>query len=384
MKNVYLDSAATTQIRQEVIDRMATVMQEQYGNASSTHSFGRSAKAVIEQSRKTIAKYLNAEASEIVFVSCGTEADNFALRSAVRDLDVKRIITSKIEHHAVGHMVEQLEEEYDIIVDYVDLDKYGDINYEHLEKLLQSSTKTIVSLMHVNNEIGTILDIKRVGELCKTHGALFHSDTVQSVGHYKIDVKAINVDFLAVSAHKFHGPKGAGFAYVKKSSGLKSIICGGAQERGFRAGTESVHNIAGLEESLKLSYDNLEKEKPYVLGLKKYLKEQLLAHIPGVAFNGHSGNLEKSTYTLLNVRLPISDEKATLLLFQLDLKGIACSKGSACQSGSSMGSHVLTQILTEEELQHPSVRFSFSIYNTKEELDYVVETLKEYCLESVE
>lgn len=384
MKNVYLDSAATTQIRQEVIDRMATVMQEQYGNASSTHSFGRSAKAVIEQSRKTIAKYLNAEASEIVFVSCGTEADNFALRSAVRDLDVKRIITSKIEHHAVGHMVEQLEEEYDIIVDYVDLDKYGDINYEHLEKLLQSSTKTIVSLMHVNNEIGTILDIKRVGELCKTHGALFHSDTVQSVGHYKIDVKAINVDFLAVSAHKFHGPKGAGFAYVKKSSGLKSIICGGAQERGFRAGTESVHNIAGLEESLKLSYDNLEKEKPYVLGLKKYLKEQLLAHIPGVVFNGHSGNLEKSTYTLLNVRLPISDEKATLLLFQLDLKGIACSKGSACQSGSSMGSHVLTQILTEEELQHPSVRFSFSIYNTKEELDYVVETLKEYCLESVE
>lgn len=381
MNQVYLDSAATTQIREEVIEMMTQVMQEQYGNASSTHSFGRSAKTIIEQARKSVAKCINAEPSEIIYTSCGTEADNFILRSAVRDLGVERIISSKIEHHAVGHTIEQLEEEYDIVVDYVNINALGEVDYDHLEKLLKSSSsKTIVSLMHVNNEIGNILDIKRVGDMCSANDALFHSDAVQSVGHYEMDVKAINVDFLAVSAHKFHGPKGIGFAYIKKDSGLKSIICGGSQERGYRAGTESVHNIAGLEKSLVLSYENLDEERNYIKGIKSHFVERLKNEIPSIAFNGNSGDLDKSTYTLVNLRLPLGPDKAPLLLFQLDLKGIACSKGSACQSGSTTGSHVLSEILTEEELQKPSVRFSFSRYNTKEELDYVVDVLKEQLL----
>jgi cysteine desulfurase len=378
MKPVYFDSAATTQIRPEVIDKMTKVMQECYGNASSTHSFGRSAKAWIEQARKTVAKLLNVSASEIVFTSGGTEADNLALLSAVRDLGVKNIITSRIEHHAVLHTVQQLQLEYDITINYVDLDVDGHVDYKHLEQLLQTSEKTLVSLMHVNNEVGNILDIKRVADMCKTNQALFHSDTVQSVGHYKLDLQEIPIDFMAVSGHKFHGPKGVGFAFVRKNSGLKPLIFGGEQERGHRAGTEAVHNIVGLEEALKLSYQNLEEEKAYITKLKTYFIKQLEANFPGVGFNGSSADFEKSTYTVLNTCLPIASEKALILLFQLDLKGIACSKGSACQSGSSKGSHVLSQILSDDDMQKPSLRFSFSKYNTTEEIDYVIEVLKEY------
>ena len=378
MKPVYFDSAATTQIRPEVIEKMTKVMQECYGNASSTHSFGRSAKAWIEQARKTVAKLLNVSASEIVFTSGGTEADNLALVSAVRDLGVKNIITSRIEHHAVLHTVQQLQREYDITINYVDLDADGHVDYKHLEQLLQTSEKTLVSLMHVNNEVGNILDIKRVADMCKTNQALFHSDTVQSVGHYKLDLQEIPIDFMAVSGHKFHGPKGVGFAFIRKNSGLKPLIFGGEQERGHRAGTEAVHNIVGLEEALKLSYQNLEEEKAYITTLKTYFIKQLEYNFPGVGFNGSSADFEKSTYTVLNTCLPIAAEKALILLFQLDLKGIACSKGSACQSGSSKGSHVLTQILSDDDMQKPSLRFSFSKYNTTEEIDYVIEVLKEY------
>ena len=378
MKNVYFDSAATTQMRPEVIAKMAQVMQDCYGNASSSHSFGRSAKSLIENARKTVAKQLNVSASEIVFTSGGTEADNLALRSAVRDLSVKHIVTSRIEHHAVLYTINQLEIEYGITVSYVDLDEKGHINYEHLESLLQNENKTLVSLMHVNNEIGNILDIKRVGDLCKANNALFHSDTVQSVGHYKLDLQDINIDFMAVSAHKFHGPKGVGFSFIRKNSGLKPLIFGGEQERGHRAGTESVHNIVGLEEALKLSYNNLESEREYVTDLKHYFIERLSKEFPEVTFNGSSADFENSSYTVLNVCLPIAPEKGMILLFQLDLKGIACSKGSACQSGSSKGSHVLTQILNEEDLQKPSIRFSFSKYNSKEEIDYVISVLKEF------
>ena len=378
MKPVYFDSAATTQIRPEVIEKMTKVMQECYGNASSTHSFGRSAKAWIEQARKTVAKLLNVSASEIVFTSGGTEADNLALVSAVRDLGVKNIITSRIEHHAVLHTVQQLQREYDITINYVDLDVDGHVDYKHLEQLLQTSEKTLVSLMHVNNEVGNILDIKRVADMCKTNQALFHSDTVQSVGHYKLDLQDIPIDFMAVSGHKFHGPKGVGFAFIRKNSGLKPLIFGGEQERGHRAGTEAVHNIVGLEEALKLSYQNLEEEKAYITTLKTYFIKQLESNFPGVGFNGSSADFEKSTYTVLNTCLPIAAEKALILLFQLDLKGIACSKGSACQSGSSKGSHVLTQILSDDDMQKPSLRFSFSKYNTTEEIDYVIEVLKEY------
>lgn len=378
MKTVYLDNAATTALRPEVIERMTQVLKDNYGNASSSHSFGRSSKSLLEQCRKTIASYFNVSAAEIVFTSGGTEADNLALRSVVRDLGVKEIITSKIEHHAVLHTAEQLQKEYNVVIKYVDLDPCGLINLEHLEQLLQSSDKAIVSLMHINNEVGNILDIKRVAILCKDYKALFHSDMVQSVGHYKLDLQEIGVDFLAASAHKFHGPKGVGFCFVRKESGLKPLIFGGEQERGYRAGTESTHNIIGMDEALKIAYANLDVEKNYVSGLKSYFIKQLQEHLGDVRFNGGCADATNSTYTLVNVCLPIAPEKAPMLQFQLDLKGIACSKGSACQSGSNQQSHVLTAILDEDHLKRPSVRFSFSIYNTKEELDYVVTVLKEF------
>ncbi len=376
MTHIYLDNAATTQMREEVIDTMTKVMKDNFGNPSSTHSFGRSSKSLIEKARKTIAGFFNVSAGEIVFTSGGTESDNLVLRSAVRDLEVEHIILSKIEHHAVLHTVEHLQEEYKISISYVNINKNGQVDIEHLEELLKNPKKTLVSLMHVNNEIGNILDIKRVANLCKANNALFHSDTVQSVGHFTLDLQEIPIDFLAASAHKFHGPKGVGFAFIRKNSGLKPLIFGGEQERGLRAGTESVHNIVGIEQALKFAYNNLGIEKPYVQELKHYFITRIQKEIPEIAFNGYSGDLEKSTYTLVNLRLPVSPEKAAMLLFQLDLKGIACSKGSACQSGSSKGSHVLAEILDYEDMQKPSIRFSFSIYNTKEELDYVINSLK--------
>jgi len=379
MKKVYLDNAATTQMRDEVIEKMTQVMKEFYGNPSSVHSYGRSSKSLIENARKTVAGFLNVSASEIIFTSGGTEADNLVLNSAVRDLGVKRIITSRIEHHAVLHMLDQLKACYGIEVVHVDLDKNGEVDLGHLEELLKASgEKTLVSLMHINNEIGNLLDIKIVGEMCKSYKALFHSDTVQSVGHYEMDLNEIPVDFIAASAHKFHGPKGVGFAFVRKHSGLKPLIFGGEQERGHRAGTESVHNIIGLEIALKLAYKNLKEEREHISSIKNYFIHQLEANIPGVKFNGTSKDPGKSTYTLINICLPVSREKALLLLFQLDLKGIACSRGSACQSGSDKGSHVLEAFLSEEDLNKPSLRFSFSKFNTTQEIDYAVTVLKEF------
>ncbi|WP_213520359.1 cysteine desulfurase family protein [Nonlabens sp.] len=379
MKQVYLDSAATTQMRPEVIARMTDVMSEVHGNPSSTHTYGRSAKSLVETARKNIAAQLNVTAAEIIFTSGGTEADNLAIHSCVRDLGVERIITSSIEHHAVIYIVDYCAEKYGTEITHVKLKECGTPNYTDLERLLSSSDKkTLVSLMHINNEIGNKLDIDRVGALCKKHNALFHSDCVQSIGHYEMDLATLAVDFTAVSAHKFHGPKGVGFAFVRKGTGLKPIILGGSQERGIRAGTESVHNIVGMDLALKMAYDSLEDDRAYVLDLKNYFKEQLEAHVPGVKFNGNCSDHNNSTYTLLNVCLPCPADKAAMLLFTMDLKGIACSKGSACQSGSQKGSHVLTSVLSEEDLNKPSLRFSFSIYNTKEELDYVVGVLKEY------
>ena len=377
MKQVYLDNAATTALRPEVIHRITEVLANSYGNASSTHSFGRSSKALLEQCRKNIAGYFNVSASEIVFTSGGTEADNLALRSAVRDLGVTEIITSKIEHHAVLHTVEQLQQEYNIKLSFVNLDACGMVDYTHLESLLQNSEKAIVSLMHVNNEIGNILDIERVAKLCKGNDALFHSDCVQSVGHFKLDLQDIPVNFFAASAHKFHGPKGVGFCFVRKESGLKPLIFGGEQERGHRAGTESIHNIVGMDEALKIAYNNLDAEKEQITSIKAYFINQLKAAVPNVSFNGGCEDNEKSTYTLVNVCLPLEPSKTSMLQFQLDLKGIACSRGSACQSGSSQQSHVLTEILDEEKLKHPSVRFSFSIFTTKEDIDYTLNVLKE-------
>ena len=381
MKQVYFDNAATTQVREEVVNRMTEVLGNTFGNASSSHSFGRSSKTLVELARKNIAKHLNVTASEIVFTSGGTEADNLVLRSCVRDLGIKTIITSRIEHHAVLHTAEQLEKEYGVTISFVDLDEKGGINYTHLEDLLQVSKDCLVSLMHVNNEIGNLLDIKRVADLCKQYNVLFHSDTVQSVGHFELDLQEIPIDFLAVSAHKFHGPKGVGFAFIRKNSGLKPLIFGGEQERGFRAGTESLHNIIGLEESLRIAYKNLSEEHQYISEIKQYFIDRLNEEFTNIKFNGYSGELDKSTYTIVSVQLPIAPEKDATLLFQLDLKGVACSKGSACQSGSSKGSHVLSQILDDKGLQKPSLRFSFSKYNTKEEVDYVIGVLKEFVEE---
>jgi cysteine desulfurase len=379
VKKVYFDSAATTCVSENVVKAMTACLTNDYGNPSSTHSFGRSAKSLIEQARKNIAKQLKVSASEIIFTSGGTEADNFVLNSAVRDLGVKRIVTSKIEHHAIGHSAEALQGCFNTIVDYVKTDEYGSVVLSSLEELLQQDKgKTLVSLMHVNNELGNILDIEKTSEICQKYNALFHSDTVQSIGHYDVDLSKVMVDFCAVSAHKFHGPKGVGFVFMRKNTGLNSLIFGGGQERGFRAGTESVHNIVGLDVAFKDVYENLEKDSAYVKGLKRYFIEEVTKAIPTVKFNGLSGYMEKSTYTLVNVLLPVTAQKALIVLFQLDLKGIACSKGSACQSGSSKGSHVLSEILRGDDMMKPSLRFSFSKYNTKEEIDYVIDVLKEF------
>jgi len=374
MKQIYFDNAATTPIDKEVIDRVTTVMTEVYGNPSSIHQFGRKAKTVVEEARKSIAKHFNVIASEIVFTAGGSEADNLILRNAIVNLKVKRIITSKIEHHAVLHTVSALQKEFNISISYVKLTDKGEIDYKHLEELLEEGTeKTLVSLMYINNELGNLLDAKNVGELCKKHNVLFHSDTVQAVGHYHIDLQQTPIDFMVASAHKFHGPKGVGFAIIKKGFGIQPLLIGGEQERGARAGTENVPNISGMQRALTIAMDNLESDTAYILSLKKYFINQLKDNFSDIRFNGCSDESELSTYTILNVRFT---KDYPMLLFQLDLKGIAVSGGSACQSGSAKGSHVLNAILPISEAEKTSVRFSFSKYNTKEEIDYTIEVIK--------
>ena len=383
MDHIYLDNAATTCVRKEVSDKMASVLRSHYGNPSSTHSFGRSSKSILEKCRKNIASFFNVKPSEIIFTSGGTEADNLVLRSAVLDLKINHIITSKIEHHAVGHTVNYLKDNFNVKISYVRVFPDGKIDYNHLDEILsKNNLKALVTLMHVNNEIGTILDLNRVSKICKSHGALFHSDTVQSIGHYPLDLSKINIDFLAASAHKFHGPKGIGFAFIRNGIGIKSIITGGSQERGYRSGTESLHDIVGLNESLKISYERLEIEKAHISEIKSYFINKLNQEIPGVKFNGSSNNLKDSTYTLVSVCFPVDIKKSPLFLFQLDLNGIACSKGSACQSGSDSGSHVLNEILTDDDLKKPSIRFSFSCFNTTNEIDSLVKVLKDIIFET--
>ena len=372
MKKVYLDNASTSVMRPEVIQEMTKVMTEDFGNPSSTHSFGRNGKTILELSRKSIAKHLNCSAQEIIFTSGGTEADNWMLRSAVEDLKVERIITSKIEHHAVLYTVLALESDYGIQVDYVNVNPDGSIDLTHLSNLLSEDKKTLVSLMHVNNETGAILDLERVGVICKQYNALFHSDTVQSVGKTEIDLQKLPIDFIVASAHKFHGPKGIGFAFVRKNSGLQPLIFGGEQEKGLRAGTEAVHQIAGMAKALSLSYQNLDQERSYISDLKSYLIEQLGIHFPDFRINGK----KEDFYNIINIILPFSSDKTSMLLFNLDMKGIAVSRGSACQSGSIKPSHVLKEMLSETDLKLPNLRISFSHYNTKEDIDWLIESLK--------
>ena len=372
MKKVYLDNASTTALRPEVIQEMTKVLTEEYGNPSSTHSLGRSAKNILELSRKSIAKNLNATAQEIIFTSCGTEANNWILRSAVKDLKVKRIITSKIEHHAVLYTALALEKEFGIQVDYVAIKPNGEIDITDLVELLSQEKKTLVSLMHVNNETGTVLDLERIGRICQEHNVLFHSDTVQSIGKTTIDLQTIPVDFIVASAHKFHGPKGVGFAFIRKNSGLQPLFFGGEQEKGLRAGTEALHQIAGMAKALELSYSNLETDKEHITELRNYLITQLEIEFPTFEINGTIDGF----YTVLNVLLPFSADKTAMILFHLDMKGIAVSRGSACQSGSIKPSHVLAEMLSVEDLKKPSLRISFSHFNTKEDIDVLTEALK--------
>lgn len=379
---VYFDNAATTPLYPEVVEKITEVLSNTYGNPSSTHALGRGAKSLIEYSRKQIAKELNALPSEIIFTSGGTEADNFILHSCVRDLGVQVVISSLIEHHAVLHTLEVLAKKYPIQIVYVNLTERGDIDLQHLKNLLEQYTekKALVSLMHLNNEIGNILPLKEVAILCKEKGAYFHSDTVQSVGHYPINLQEIPVDFITASAHKFHGPKGVGFAFIRKGIVLHSIITGGEQEKGLRAGTEAVHNIAGMEVAFNLCYKNLDKNTEKLKNLKQYFIHQLKHHFPEIVFNGTSESLEESSYAIVNVGFPALQHQDNTLLFQLDLKGIACSKGSACQSGNVQVSHVLSAFMPKEALQYPSLRFSFSAFNTIEEVDFLIESLKEISL----
>ncbi|KQS47757.1 cysteine desulfurase [Flavobacterium sp. Leaf359] len=372
MKKVYLDNASTTALRPEVIQEITHVLQEEYGNPSSTHSFGRSAKNILESSRKLIAKQLNASAQEIIFTSGGTEANNWILRSAIKDLKVKRIITSKIEHHAVLNTVLALQTEYGVEVDFVNLNSKGEADINHLVELLSQDKPTLVALMHVNNETGTVLDIEKVARLCKQYNALFHSDTVQSVGKTEIDLQKAEVDFIVASAHKFHGPKGMGFAFIRKNAGINPMIFGGEQEKGLRAGTEDVHNIAGMAKALEISYANLEAERRQIRDLKDYFVEKLQTNFPEFKINGNP----EGFYNIINVLLPFSDEKTAMILFNLDMKGIAVSRGSACQSGSIKPSHVLKEMLSDEDLKKPSLRISFSHFNTSEDIDLLIEALK--------
>ncbi len=374
---VYLDNAATTPLRDEVISSMFNVMKN-YGNPSSTHSYGRSAKILVEDSRKIIAKNLNVKPNEIIFNSGGTESDNSILKSSVNDLGIQTIITSKIEHHAILNVVDYLSSKK-VKIKYVNVKSDASIDLEDLESILSNdNSKKLVTLMHVNNEIGKILDLKKVSSICRKYSTYFHTDAVQSVGHFKFDLDSLNIDFLSASAHKFHGPKGIGFSFIRKKSGLKSFINGGSQERGLRGGTEAVHNIVGMSKAISVAYENLNHELKHILNLKLYLIKHLKINFPDVIFNGISDDLRSSSHTILNVGFPSFKNNRELFNFNLDLKGIACSKGSACQSGSNQGSHVLNEINSDLNKKVPSIRFSFSHFNKIEEIDYLVEVLKSF------
>ena len=379
MDKIYFDNAATTQIDLKVIEQMKSVMSDNFGNPNSTHSYGRSSRTLIEKARKTIANQFNASTSEIYFTSCGTESDNMVLISAVRDLNVKTIITSKVEHKAVLNVVKYLEETESIDLKYVNVSNDGLIDYNHLQTLLKKcSNKCLVSLMHINNEIGSKLDLNLVGNLCKDNNALFHSDTVQSIGKYEFDLSKLNIDFIVGSAHKFHGPKGIGFVYINKNLKLNPFVIGGNQERGMRAGTESVHNISGMELAFINSYTNIQENNNHISSLKSTFIKKIKKDIPEIKFNGSCDDDLLSSFSILNICLPVSKEKDVLLDFNLDMKGIACSRGSACQSGSITGSHVLNSILSDEDLNKPSLRFSFSKYNNNKEVEKVINVLKEF------
>lgn len=375
LMRVYFDNAATTPIDRDVLKAMCVVMETQYGNPSSIHAHGRESRTIIEQARKSIASLLHASPAEFFFTSGGTEADNMAIRSGILDHGIKHAITSRIEHHAVIHTLQALEKSDAIKLSYVNIDNKGNVDIQHLESLLQTADRSFVSLMHANNELGTITDIEAIGEICEKYNAIFHSDTVQTLGHYRHDLSKLKVHFLVCAAHKLHGPKGIGFLYINHKIKINPIIYGGSQERNMRGGTENVYGIVGLAKSLEIAYDQMDQHQQYIQGLKSYMITQLQENIPGIEFNGEI-SADHSLYTVLNVSFPAMD-MAEMLLFSLDIAGISASGGSACSSGTNIGSHVLNGIQANPE--RPAVRFSFSKYNTREEIDFVVSKVKEIC-----
>ncbi len=373
MQRVYFDNAATTPISEEVINAMLPVLRGQYGNPSSIHAEGRSVRSLLESARKTVAKCINASTAEIFFTSGGTESNNMAIKCAVRDLGVKRIISSVIEHHCGLHAIEAVEKMEGVEVLWLPVDARGHISLVDLENALAETDgkKTLVSLMHANNEIGTMLDLAAVSALCQKYNALFHTDTVQTIGHFPMDVQQISVNFLSGAAHKFHGPKGVGFIYINSASPIKPFIDGGAQERNMRGGTENVYGIVGLAKALELACGEMEERVQHILEVRNYLRDRLLENFEDITFNGDYDG--QCLYTVLNVSFPPSP-KNEMLLLNLDVNGISASGGSACTSGSEKGSHVLEGIAADPARK--SIRFSFSHYNTREEVDFVIEKLK--------
>ncbi|MEA5256295.1 cysteine desulfurase family protein [Arcicella aquatica] len=372
MNRIYLDNAATTPMDKAVIEAMLPMMESNFGNPSSIHTHGREVRNTIERARKTIAGLLNTSPAEIFFTSGGTEADNTAIVRSIEDFGITHAITSPLEHHAVLHTLEYMAKKGKIKLSYVELDTKGHVDLKHLEELLRDNPKTLVSLMHGNNEIGNLLDLTVVGQLCEDYGAIFHSDTVQTMGHYRHDLQQMKIDFLVGAAHKFHGPKGVGFLYINAKSKITPFIHGGSQERNMRGGTENVYGIVGLAKALEIAYAGMDEHRKHVETLKARMIARLSSELDDVEFNGDSDNLDKSLYTVLNVSFPPSEE-ADMFLFNLDINKISASGGSACTSGSDIGSHVLTALNVSPE--RPSVRFSFSKYNTIEEIDYVVDKL---------
>ncbi|MFZ9503624.1 MAG: cysteine desulfurase family protein [Cyclobacteriaceae bacterium] len=369
---VYLDNAATTPLDPEVFEAMRPFMLEDFGNPSSTHAHGRKVRAAIESSRKKIADLLHCTPGEIIFTSGGTEADNAILSGAVKAFGITHVISSAIEHHAVEHTLALMAGQGGVKLHYVQLDEKGNPVLSDLERLLALYPGALVSLMHANNEIGNLLDLKRVGELCTTYNAYFHSDTVQTMGHYAHDLRELQVSALTAAAHKFHGPKGVGFMYLRRDKKISPMVSGGSQERNMRGGTENTYGIIGLAKALEIAYREMADHQNHIERLKSRMIEKLVARIPGVSFNGESANLEKSLYTVLSVSLPESDVNE-MLLFNLDLSGVSASGGSACSSGAATGSHVINALYPGSK--RAPIRFSFSKFNTVEEVDYAADKL---------
>jgi cysteine desulfurase len=372
MKRVYLDNAATTSLDKEVLDAMTPFLTEKFGNPSSIYSYGRESRMAIELARKSVASILNAHPAEIFFTSGGTESSNTAINSAVRDLGCREVITSPIEHHATLHTVEYLHHRGEAQLRFVNVLPDGHIDMDHLRTLLsESSEKCLVTLMHANNEIGNMLDLYAVGELCKKYDAIFHSDTVQTVGHFPFDLRNTPVHFITGAGHKFHGPKGVGMLYINENVRIEPFIHGGSQERNMRAGTENLYGIVGFAKALEMATKNYQHDREYIGDLKKYMMDQLSAKLGQVIFNGDP--LGRSLYAVLSASFP-KTAKSEMILMNLDINNICASGGSACTSGADQGSHVIRAINNNPDLV--TVRFSFSKFNTREEIDYTVDKLK--------